>query len=256
MRVVLACIFAATFTTLLLAMPAIAQDAEKKNIWSGETALGYITTSGNTNNTNVNFKQTVIYDSKPLVNTLVISGSNTTSEVTAADGSKEKSRTAEQYFASNKLDYLFTERTYGLFRVTWEKDRFNGFDHQSTGVVGMGHQMIKTDSVGLKFELGIGQRDDEADEVATDDDKANSELIGYFANEFVWKISDPAEFGQTLTVEYGENNTVSRFTVYIKSQLMTNVSIKVSHDIKRNSDVPEGTNHSDRAFIIAAVYTF
>lgn len=257
---------------LLASVPLMAQEsgaAEEKSAWSGETELGYSYESGNTNETKMNFRQKIVYDARPWLNTLTFRGKNSVTEVTVTDAagntSKEDQRTDEAYYVTEQLDHFIANSSSYLFlRGTWEKDRFNGYDHQSTAVFGYGNELVANDSVNLKLEIGVGGREDEFDEDLTDDNgdpqltagDTSHEGIVYLSDELVWKVSEPAEIGQALNVEYANDNTVSRFSVYVKSQLLSSVAMKVSYEIKHQDVVADNSEKTDKILLASLLYSF
>ena len=98
--------FLFTLSALSLAPFALAQDAEEKSPWSGETELGYSYESGNTNEENLLFRQKVAFEQGKWLNTLLATAENkvTKVNVTQPDGStkEEDQRTEEAYFVENK----------------------------------------------------------------------------------------------------------------------------------------------------------
>lgn len=248
----------------------MAEDAaEEKSAWSGETALGYSKESGNTNETKVNFSQKIVYDAKPWLNTLTLSGKGSTAQVTIDNGdgttSTLEQRTDEAYYITEQLDHFVgSSPSYMFARATWEKDRFNGYDHQATAVLGYGNELVANPTVNLKLEVGVGVRADEfvddltdenGDVIATGGD-VNEEAIAYFSDELVWKISEPAEIGQSLKVEYASDNTVSRFSVYLKSQLLATVAMKISYEIKHQDLVADNSEKTDKILLASLLYSF
>lgn len=247
------------------AFPAMAQDDEEKGPWSGESELGYSYESGNTNETNLNFRQKVVYDAHPWTNTLNFRASNSTTRVKMADGTTEDQRTAEAYLVTEKLDYYVSEKTYSFFRATWEKDRFSGFEHQASQVVGFGHQVFGEDTLSLKFELGAGARQDELDEdtfledgttLSPEAGETTREAIVFLSDDFSWKFAKGSELGQSLAVEYGDENSVSRFETYVKSQLVASLSLKVSYQVKYTEKVPADTEKRDEKVLASLLYSF
>lgn len=239
----------------VLAASAMAQD-EAKSAWSGESELGFARSSGNTNSDTLNFRQKVVFDSNPWLNTFVFTAKNATSEITDANGDKEDVRTAEAYVANNKLDYFFAKRTYAFLAVKAERDRFSGYQRQFSEAVGVGHQFIKEDNMTLKAELGAGASQSKF-EVRDEDGKFWQEQgLVYFGEEFMWKISAPVEIGQTLRVEAGEDTTVSNLMAYAKVQLQKSLALKMSYQIKYTDEVPEGSEKKDDLLLASLLYSF
>lgn len=243
----------------VLAASAMAQD-EAKSAWSGESELGYARKSGNTNDETLNFRQKVVYDAKPFVNTFLFTARNTTTEITTTDASgnkvKEEKRTAEAYFASNKSEYFFSDRNYAFGLLTAERNRFNGYQRQFTEVLGAGRQFIKSDAINLKAELGVGYSQSKFDVRDADNKFWQEQAFAYFGEEFTWKASEAVEVGQTLKIEAGDETTTSRFMAYVKAQLQKSLAFKLSYEVKYIDEAPGDKEKRDDLLLASLLYSF
>ena len=79
-------------------------------------------------------------------------------ETTDSTGVARDERIAARWFVSVQSDYKLDERNYLYGLITYEDDRFNGFDYQSKLSVGYGHWFIKNDVHKLRGEVGPGVR--------------------------------------------------------------------------------------------------
>lgn len=228
----------------MLTQAAVQADgAAEKKVWSGDTELGYVKQSGNTETETLTAKQSLVYDAKPWVNTLTLSGSNT---------STDKQRTGEKYYITEQLDRFITERSYAFFRGTWEKDRYSGFENQSTALIGYGRKMLDTDGLNLKLELGYGRSMDEIEETS----ESIEENMAYLSEELNWKMNATSKLGQKLSVEDTEDNRITRFGIFLKSTLMGTFATKISYDIKNQDEVPDDLKHTDKELTVSLVYGF
>lgn len=238
-----------TALTLLLVLPFQAMAEEGNgNHWSGETDIGYVKKTGNTESETLTARQKLVYEADRWVNTLVLNASNTESG---------ERRTGERYYVTDQLDYFITEKTYAFGRGSWEKDRFTGFDYQSTWVLGFGRKLFNTDSFTLTGELGAGQSIDKIrhkpPEVEGDRD---TDAMLYFSEDLSWAFSQTAELGQELTVERSSKQTISRFDIYLRSALVGNVSMRVAYSLRHNTDVPENIKRTDETVTVSLNYRF
>jgi|GEM_PF-7040731 len=251
-----------TLPLLALGLATMAHAAdEKTSNWSGESELGYVWKSGNTQSETLNAKQRVVFDARPWTNTFIAEASNTVnSEVNTVSGKKEKARIGERYLVSDQVDYFVAKHTYTFGRASWEKDRFNGFEYRASWVLGVGHDFFDTGTFKLKGELGAGEAVDviEEDLGATPivNKQRRRDTLGHFFEELTWKFSTNAELGQSLRTEYTNFNTYSRFDVYIKSMLIANVAMKAAYTLRYNTDVPKDSRHKDEEFTLSLSYNF
>ncbi|NNE63504.1 MAG: DUF481 domain-containing protein, partial [Gammaproteobacteria bacterium] len=69
-------------------------------------------------------------------------------------------------------------------------------------------------------------------------------------------ISETSKFGQTISIEEGEENTHTESETSLKLQIDGNLTAKLAYLIKRNSEVPANTEKTDKITTISLVYGF
>lgn len=243
--------------TLLLLSPATAFAAETDNKetkavskvevaadskWSGEAELGYLQTSGNTDTQSTHAKG-------KLVNKRVNWKHQATIEIIKKDESG--TTTANRTYATAKSDYNINPYSYLFVSLSYEDDNFSGFDNQYTEVVGYGNHVIKKTDLKLDLEIGAGARQSK---LTTG--QSTSEGLVKGALDLEWKFSKSSTFTQLLSVEAGEDNTITRSVTAFKVQVIGNLSAKLSHSIKNSSDVPVGIKKTDTESVVTLVYSF
>jgi putative salt-induced outer membrane protein len=119
--------------------------------------------------------------------------------------------TAEKYAALAKTNYKFSESDYVFGVVKYETDRFSGYDYQASESIGYGRRVVKTEAVILDLELGAGARQSE-----TEAGDANNEGIVRAAGNISWAISPTAVFTEQLTVEAGNDATITTSVTALK----------------------------------------
>ena len=223
----------------LVASTVYGQDAEG---FSGRVALGYLATSGNSENKSLNANFDLWWNYDPWSHTLsglVIKSS--TSNVTTAE---VYGLAWQSNYAVNETDYI-----YGL--VALDKDEFSTYDQQTREAIGYGRQFINRERHTLNGEAGIGAR--QADlRNGTSQDEAIVRLSG----DYRWLISETSEFTQTLAIESGSDNTYLEAASALSANVRENLALVVSYTIKNNSDVLPGTEKTDTFTAISLEYTF
>lgn len=177
---------------LLTPISSMAQEAAE-GPWAGKASLGYLATSGNTENATLNTAVEVGYTTgkwQHIANAFAISSSE--SDVT----------TTEAYELGWKSERNLSEHDYLFGRLDWRKDRFGGFDTQFSQTVGYGRRLINMDRHVLNAEIGVGARQSETQAGV----KADEAILRGGAY-YTWLFSETAEFRQDLTVESGGDNT-------------------------------------------------
>ena len=248
-------IFGFTFFTQAATAQIVANEIEKQpvgetkktsnplpSVWKPEAELGFVKTTGNTDTESLNFKFAIENIRPDWEHTIKAESSrNSDKDVT----------TAERYFALLKTQYHFSERGYYFARIQYEDDRFSGFNYQASEVIGYGRKLIKNPVLELNMEFGVGVRQNDFE-----DGTNNTENIYLLAADMDWKISGSASLSEELSVETGDDRTISKSITALKTKINHSLSSKISYTIKRTSDVPVGTEKTDTELAVTLVYAF
>jgi putative salt-induced outer membrane protein len=232
---------------VFLMSTAVAQEetgaaAEEESPWSGSVSLGYLSTSGNTDTKSYSTKFGVGYTSGGWAHSLSA----------AANGAAESDvTTAESYQAGWKSEYNFTEHDFLFGTVDWRKDRFGGVDQQLTESIGYGRRLIDNEKHLLSVGLGVGHR---SADLA--DGTSESGVIGRGSIDYNWTFNETSGFDQNIIVESGSDNTYIESVSAVRARLVGNFALVVSYTVKHNTDVPIGSEKTDKLSAISVEYAF
>lgn len=247
-----ACVRAAWLLAFaLLLPPAHAQEDEEPSPprekapgeWSGEVELGSVTTSGNTDTTSVNASALFKYLSGPWHDEIKLEVLKSTSE---------GETTAESYLAGARSAYWYTARKYSFVTARYEEDRFSGYDYQVVETVGYGRKVIDRPVLSLDLEAGVGGRHSQPEDGSERRDVA----IVRAAGKLEWAIGESSRFTEDLFIESSYDNTYTESETALKSKINGNLAMKLSVLVQHNSEVPEGTEHTDTTTAVTLVYDF
>lgn len=242
LRKTLLAMFAMSVVSGAIAQEETSAAAEEESPWSGAASLGYLSTSGNTETTSYNTKLRVGYTSNGWRHSLSA----------AANGADESEQTtAEAYQAGWKSEYSFTEHDFIFGTVDWRKDRFSGVDQQLTEAIGYGRRLIDTPSHLLSAGLGVGHR---SADLA--DGTSESSVIGRGSIDYNWIMTETSGFDQNIIVESGPDNTYIESVSALRARLLGDFAVVLSYTIKHNTDVPVGSENTDRLTAISIEYKF
>lgn len=219
---------------------AVAEEAKE---WTGEASLTYILNRGNTSGETFGGKVKTVGDWEKW---------RVTGKLEGLNQSDESGRTGEKYFASAKLDRKLDEVSYIFALLEHDDDRFSGFHYQTSVTGGYGRTVLDDDTHKLSLEAGPGYRRSEV-EVG---DKVQEEAFARAAANYLWNVSETSVFTQDLSVEAGDESTITKSATKLKTKINSDFSLTLGHDIKRNSDVPEGTKNSDSTTYVTLDYSF
>ena len=233
-------------TTIALLTPAIVvaeeAPAEEPRNWTAAAELGLISTNGNTKTTTLNAK---------------LSGEITrekwthSGEIESNVSEDQNETTAEKYVVSAKTRYDFNKSDYAYGRVTYEDDRFSGFDYQLTVGGGYGRQLIKNDVTNWTIEIGPGYRTSNpivGDEI--------DEAVLFIGTKFLYKISNNAKFSQELGSDIGEESTITNSVTSLTAKVSNALAMKLSFNAKHTSEPAEGAQDLDTKTAATLVYSF
>lgn len=235
---------ASTLATLV--SPVLAEDSK----WSGEGELGYTTskTAANTESSSLIGKLGINYKSGAWGNQLKIE--NLRTKTTDTNG--VESKTADRSIVTDKLTYDINEAVYSFINARYEDDEFSAYHYQQNLTVGLGWHVIKSDSAKLDLELGAGGQKNKLR--ATGEEQSGA--AGRFFEDFSYKLTETTDFTQSLLVEGNSDNTQSTFNAGLKVAINSSLALKLSHQVKHNSEVPAGTKNYDRTSSATLVYGF
>jgi putative salt-induced outer membrane protein YdiY len=236
---------------------AMAQEETEARSWTNKTELGFVSTSGNTETTNLTFanKYTHTWTKAEFVfDVFALRAENTERFLSNPDGSvdvtDETKLTAEQYFVAGKYTRQIHEKLgwYGLAR--WSRNQFAGIQNRMIGGAGLSYTFFSTDVQKLVAEAGIDYTDEEG---LSGDSRsfAGMRLFGGYLRKF----GKNAEF--TSDLEYLMNlddtadwrvNWVNSVTATLTERIALKFSYAMLYDdqpvvvlVPPDADAPIGT---------------
>jgi putative salt-induced outer membrane protein len=231
--------------TLLMAMigTAVSTSAMAQSDISRNIELGALFTSGNTDEQSLNFGAEVDIDQERWDYRFTLDGLYTSSE----DRVK-----AQKMQGVARANYQMSEISYFQTRASHEDDRFSGFASQSDLTFSYGRDLlVNRGDMSLSVVGGIGVR-----WTRFNDGSDSDEPILRFAGEYEWTLSDSAVFNQDLSMEAGSKSDIYRSESSIETDIMENLSLRFSFNIKHQTDVPVGKKKTDTQTAITFVMDF
>jgi len=220
----------------------LAQEAEPEGPWAGKATLGYLATSGNTENSTLNTGFEISYTRNKWTHLMEIKAINTM---------EDDETTAEAYDFGWKSERNFNEHDFMFGRLSWRKDRFSGFDTQFSQTIGYGRRLINTDKHKLNLEVGAGARQSET-QLGVDE----NETIFTGGMYYNWQLSETTEFRQDITAEMGEDNTYAESVTALSAKLLGDLALVASYTVKHNTEVEGTIDKTDTYTALSLEYAF
>ncbi len=234
---------------LMIALSALftaqvsAEEVKAESEWKASAELGFVSTSGNTETETLNAKVEGTKENKQWRHEL---------EATALKSSDEMGTTAQKYTATGQSNYKLKGGANFLFgNINYENDKFSGYDYRVTETIGYGRRVLDREDMKLDLEIGPGARQSKLD---TGDTESEGIIRG--AAKYKWQISKTSKFSEVLTVEAGEDATITKSVTSLTSQIEGNLSMKLTFTYKNTSEVPVGIDETDTETAVTLVYSF
>jgi len=238
---------AVAITAVAIAPFASAQEADN---WKGETELGVLITSGNTEETNIKGRLGLVHEVETWRNT---------GEFRTNYSETDDETTAEKYLAALETNYKFSKNQYWFLRGSYEDDRFSGYDFESSATTGYGNRVWTSGERSfLDLSVGGGYRYNKLEMVNAQGEDAEEEAIARLAGQFDYALSENSLFRQKLSTEIGldENNMVTESETSLQVNVVGNLSMKAALRVKHLSDPPSGSEDTDTETSLSLIYGF
>ena len=216
--------------------------AQQTNEVVTEIELGAIFTSGNTEEQNVKYGIAVDWLRENWEYQFTSDGLR---------NSRDGEVTAQKYYHVARGRRELSETSYFAIRGAYEDDRFSGYHYHADSTASYGRTWLNNiDNMSLDTDIGPGYRISESEE------EDLNELIVRVGAEYEWGISDTANFYQNLALEFGQDSNIYRSETGIESAVMDNLSLRLSFNVKHQTEVPIGRENTDTETAITLVWSF
>ena len=233
---------------LLLAHPAFAEEQKTESLWKASAEIGYVSTSGNSETETLNAKAMASTDRVQWRHKVEVTALKASSE--NALGVDETS--AEKYTLMGQSDYKLEGKNFLFGVINYEDDKFSGYDYRASEAIGYGRRVIEESYLIVDLEIGPGARQSKL----TLTGKTENEAMVRAAAKLDWTVSKTSKFSEVLTVEAGEDVTVTKSITGLSSQVNGSLSMKFTYTYKHTSEVPVGVDDTDTETAVTLVYSF
>ncbi len=220
--------------------------AQEESPWKGNLEFSYLETSGNTN------AETFVTAGKV---ERTFAASKLSGEMRALYGKNEGVTSDKSWLGVLKYDRNITERTYGFFSETVERNTLKGIEIRSIALAGLGHYFIKTPADALRGEIGLGYIRENPVAPLADRGYPTARLFGGYSHSFTEKTRFEQTAEYTPNLKDGDDYFVNEESAFI-TNLMGNLAFRVSYAVLYDNQPPAGFGKYDRLFKTALLYTF
>lgn len=271
-RVVLVLIVSGSFATTAWSHDEPVE--EDTGPWSGNVGLGFLKSTGNTEDTSVLFNFLVGYETGAWNHALDgrIYSAQTTDQENGVDNT-----TAAAYQLGWKSTNDIDDRNYLFGALDWIKDRKASYVQQTFETVGYGRRVIQNDTHVLNIDVGAGFAQQEmapfcsttvsgipgADNTCPADPvqelvigQSEDGVVGVLSGDYLWNVNENVSFGQDLDVFVASDNTYWESVSALRANLAGDLALVASYTIKANTDSSLGKEKRDTYTAISLDYLF
>lgn len=217
--------------------------AEKSPVWKGSAELGVISTNGNTKTQNITARGKAIYQRHRWRHSV---------DVEVLKSSEKGTTTAERYFVSGKSEFKIDGKSYVFGLVSYDNNRFSGFDYRWREIVGYGRDIIERSDLVLHLEAGVGARQSKVSDTGV---KENEGLF-HAGGHLRWNIGTGSVLTEDLYTDIGSRAAISKSVTALSTQIAGNLASKIAFSATHTSHVPYGFKKLDTETTITLVYNF
>lgn len=254
---------------LLLALPFVALSTvalaeekapEVKSPISASAELGFLYKTGNTKSGDIKTGFNVQYEKDQWLSVLDF---NLLVKKTETENNGDTSFTTsdQKWSITSQTNYTLSAegKNYLYANASYEDDRFNSFENQSSISTGWGRNWYKTEKASFFADIGPGYKRDVTRATST----LPSETIGSFIIQaqalYLRKINEHVEFKQALVAKYAfqsHRNSKYKAETSITTKLIETLQLKFAFIVDHNTVVASGRNKTDTQTAMTLVYSF
>ena len=216
---------AVTIASVFAAQVAFAQTASTPWL-TGSAELGYVSTTGNSQSSNINAKVALAKDTKNWSHSIKLAGIGSSSEA-SNNGVVSGQRSVEKYNFDYQTDRNLDEVKSLYVFSNYEKDRFSGFDQQTAFGVGYGHKVILKPDQQMQIDVGPAYRINNPIQGST-----QSETVLHLGENYFWNFSETAKFEKFFVIDTGSDNTISKLGFAVTANLTGTLGLKLASEWK------------------------
>ncbi|MDG1026376.1 MAG: DUF481 domain-containing protein [Gammaproteobacteria bacterium] len=226
----------------LMSVFSLSAHSQEESGLATQVEFGAIFTSGNTENENIKYKIVLDWVQQNWDYKFTSDGFRS---------SQDGISNAQRLYHSASANYTNNEVSYAQGRVAYENDKFSGFDNQSDFTFSYGRNILQNrDNMSLALTAGVGAR---RSVIAGD---ADTEGLARFAANYLWNLSESADFIQDFSVDAGSNSSIYRTETGVQTDILENLSLKFTVKVKHQTEVPVDREKTDTETAITLVLNF
>ena len=158
----------------------------------------------------------------------------------------------ERFFGANEFYYRRWRRAYVFSYLSFEYNRFGGFDYRTVQNLGGGYQVLAGPRHEWSVEGGPGARQTRFDETGA----LENEFVGRLSSRYSLLFNERVKLENRSTALAGTDRLTLENTVALNARLNSAFTARLSFYVQYDDEVPEGSTNTDTLTKATIVYDF
>ena len=245
----------------LVSYAASAEDAEKKSAYTASAELGFLYKTGNTKSVDIKAGFNLQHEKDKWRSVVAFNILAKKLEKEDGAGNEEFETTDNKWDILTQTNYTIGEegKNYLYGNLTYEQDKFSGFESQSSFSAGWGRQWYETEISSLFADIGPGVQYDMTRATETNSSTSNTSFIIQAQVLYTHKFNDYVEFKQYLVAKQAtqsSENSVYKSETSVTAQLIDALQLKFALRIDHDTEVEPEFESTNTETSMTLIYNF
>jgi len=250
------CVLLRSFIGALMAAPIAAHADDLPQGWSGKGQAGYVMSRGNSDTDSANVKLDLNLLRNDWKHSLSLDG---------LFGRSAGITSAERWDARLQSNYQIRVHLFSFAALSYQDDRFSGFQYQASGSGGLGYKFLDSDTTKLSAQIGVGYRSLRPELLIKDATGAvvdripqatQTEVVGTAGIDFWHQFNASTKVTDKMNTESGSRNTSIRNDLALEVKMNKKLSLAADFGVVENTNPPAGLRRTDTITTLNLVYAF
>jgi putative salt-induced outer membrane protein len=245
----------------LMSYAVSAEDSEKKPEYTASAELGFLYKTGNTKSADIKAGFNLQHEKDKWRSVVAFNILAKKIEQEDDAGNEEFETTDNKWDILTQTNYTIGEKdkNYLYGNLTYEQDKFSGFESQSSFSAGWGRHWYETETSSLFADVGPGVQYDATRATDTKSSESNTSIIIQAQVLYTHKFNDYVQFKQYLVAkqatESGENS-IYKSETSITAQLIDSLQLKFALRIDYDTEVEPEFENTNTETSMTLIYNF
>lgn len=245
----------------LVSYSVAAEEAEKKPEFTASAELGFLYKTGDTRSADIKAGFNIKHEKNKWRTAVIFNILAQKTETKDDAGNKSFITTDNKWDILTQTDYTIGKagKNYLYGNLTYEQDKFSGFESQVSSSVGWGRQWYKTKASTFFADIGPGIKYDVTRAIDTAPSTSNTNLIVQAQALYTHKFNEFVEFKQYLIAKQAtesDANSVYKSETSVTAKLIDALQLKFAIRIDYDTEVEEGFENTNSETSMSLIYSF